>query len=48
MFLGSWTAAVVVSKIFIKQNQQENQAVTTAVWSPALQNSLLFFNFNEM
>lgn len=42
MFLGSWTAAVVVSKIFIKQNQQENQAVTTAVWSPALQNSRLF------
>lgn len=45
MFLGSWTAAVVVSKIFIKQNQQAGKPTRHhgRAWSPALQNSHFYF-----
>lgn len=47
MFLGSWTAAVVVSKIFIKQNQQAGKP--TAVCGVLLCTTYTFiFNFNEM
>lgn len=45
MFLGSWTAAAVVSKIFIKPNQQAGKPTRHhgRVWSPALHNSHFYF-----
>lgn len=45
MFLGSWTAAAVVSKMFIKQNQQAGKPTRHhgRVWSPALHNSHFYF-----